>query len=289
MRLSHVAKHLQEHVSDSSRIRILKDFELVLQVEGSSWIYSQKSGGSLEIPAGCVAFIPHNYPHAWGADAGSHIALHFDFHANPRIQAMKNFRYTEQKVSRAPLRFVPQFELTWPNPQHPILIPLVTRIHNLDLWKQRLLPLTELWIRRTHHTLSAQLLFQETLCWALRTLSEDAASSGIKTSDETDLALLALLQTLENTPHERPSIDELAARVHMGLTAFRAAFFKATGRPPRQYLEERHIERAARAIVETNRKLYEIAHSEGYDDPYHFSRIFKRVMGVSPRVYRQSR
>jgi len=27
----------------------------------------------------------------------------------------------------------------------------------------------------------------------------------------------------------------------------------------------------------------------GYDDPYYFSRLFKKVMGLSPSQYRQSR
>ncbi|HYF51094.1 MAG TPA: helix-turn-helix transcriptional regulator, partial [Planctomycetota bacterium] len=144
------------------------------------------------------------------------------------------------------------------------------------------------WMRRAHLTLSAQLLFHETIGWALRTLSEDAAYAGLRVPDDADPRILNLLRELENGPPERPSVDELARRAHMGLTAFRDAFQKATGRPPRQYLEERRIERAARALVETNRKLYEIAEAEGYDDPYHFSRIFRRVMGVSPRQYRRS-
>jgi AraC family transcriptional regulator of arabinose operon len=50
------------------------------------------------------------------------------------------------------------------------------------------------------------------------------------------------------------------------------------GRPPGRYLEERRIERAARALVETNLKILRIADAEGYSDPYHFSRVFRRLM-----------
>jgi AraC-like DNA-binding protein len=72
----------------------------------------------------------------------------------------------------------------------------------------------------------------------------------------------------------------------MGITAFRAAFEQTMGRPPHKYFEERRIERAARALVETDHKIVKVAEAEGYDDPYHFSRVFVRVMGVSPRAYR---
>jgi AraC-like DNA-binding protein len=30
-----------------------------------------------------------------------------------------------------------------------------------------------------------------------------------------------------------------------------------------------------------------VARDLGYEDPYHFSRVFKRIMGVSPEQYRR--
>ena len=69
--------------------------------------------------------------------------------------------------------------------------------------------------------------------------------------------------------------------------AAREAFRRATGSNPRVALEERRIEQAALALLETDRRVWEIARAAGYDDPYHFSRVFKRVVGFSPRAYRQ--
>ena len=39
----------------------------------------------------------------------------------------------------------------------------------------------------------------------------------------------------------------------------------------------------------TEDTVAEIAARLGHDDPYYFSRLFKRVMGVSPQRYRQER
>ncbi|MBS1879668.1 MAG: helix-turn-helix transcriptional regulator [Actinobacteria bacterium] len=85
----------------------------------------------------------------------------------------------------------------------------------------------------------------------------------------------------------RPSVARLAALAHMSEASFRAAFARTTGSSPRRYLEEQRMEQAARALVETDRTVTEISHAVGYEDPYHFSRVFRRVNGVSPRGYRR--
>lgn len=48
------------------------------------------------------------------------------------------------------------------------------------------------------------------------------------------------------------------------------------------------MERAALALVDTNLPVTEISREMGYPDPYHVSRVFRRVMGQSPRLHRQT-
>jgi len=86
--------------------------------------------------------------------------------------------------------------------------------------------LTLLYSRRVENSLDGQLLFAETLGWALRTLAEDAqAAAGAP--EPAHPRILALLREFETDPVARPSVSELAARAHMGLTAFREAFHRA--------------------------------------------------------------
>jgi hypothetical protein len=70
---------------------VIQDYEIVLQLEDSSWIWSQTQNGSFDIRPGEVAFIPPNYAHAWGANSGSHLAVHFDLHAQPTLSALETF------------------------------------------------------------------------------------------------------------------------------------------------------------------------------------------------------
>lgn len=48
----------------------------------------------------------------------------------------------------------------------------------------------------------------------------------------------------------------------------------------------RRLERAAVLLSETDMSVTEIAHAPGFFDCAHFSRLFKRKMGVVPRAYR---
>ena len=48
----------------------------------------------------------------------------------------------------------------------------------------------------------------------------------------------------------------------------------------------RRIELAKEYMRTTDKKMYEISHAVGFDDTGYFSRAFKKLVGVSPREYR---
>jgi AraC-like DNA-binding protein len=293
LRLAHITPIRQEDATHQAFLRTIGDFELVFQLEGTMWIWSAPDGGSVDLRAGEVAFIPPRFLHAWGNEPGRHIAVHFDLHANPRQTPESHLRYTDRAVTRKPLGYMPRFVLGEPldDPDAPpLVLPLVTKLRAPRLWHDHLDPLVELWSRRSVRSLSASLRASEVLGWALRTIAEDHADAERDEQSPIDAKILELVRALDHPGSEglgeRPAVDELARRVGMGLTAFRGAFLRTMGRGPRRYLEERRMERAARALAETDHKIIKIAEAEGYDDPYHFSRVFQRVMGVSPRGYR---
>ncbi|MBE7467166.1 MAG: helix-turn-helix domain-containing protein [Planctomycetes bacterium] len=294
LRLAHMSTSSAENATQRARVRELLDFELVLQLDGAGWIWVDEPAGSVEIRPGQLAFFPPGFRHGWANAPGSHLAVHFDFHAQPELEHPAHIRYYDQSHTRAPLDVRPVFELAREkDTQECWRIPMVTDVRDPRTWRERLEPLCTLYSLRAHKTLAAQARVAEALGWAWRTLVEDAASSATEGARgaAADPRILALLRDLDrpNGPFQarRPSVEELAERTELGQTAFRAAFLEATGRSPRTYLEERRIERAARMLLETERSIYAIGRAEGYDDPYHFSRAFKRVLGTSPRQYRR--
>ena len=83
-------------------------------------------------------------------------------------------------------------------------------------------------------------------------------------------------------------VDSLAAMENKSPTAFRSAFKAHTGVSPNEYIILQRISEACSLLSRTDKNISEIAKAVGYEDPYYFSRIFKKKVGMSPFRYRQN-
>ncbi|WP_126246143.1 AraC family transcriptional regulator [Chitinophaga rhizosphaerae] len=68
---------------------------------------------------------------------------------------------------------------------------------------------------------------------------------------------------------------------------FSMLFQKETGMSPINFFINLKMQKACEYIELTNLKLHEIASRLGFDEPSYFSRVFSKVMGVSPSAYRR--
>jgi len=55
---------------------------------------------------------------------------------------------------------------------------------------------------------------------------------------------------------------------------------------PHQWIELQRIRFAAERLLQSRMKIYEIAEELNYSDSFHFSRTFKRLVGISPAQFR---
>jgi AraC family transcriptional regulator len=53
-----------------------------------------------------------------------------------------------------------------------------------------------------------------------------------------------------------------------------------------QFITRQRVTRAQQLIRETPRSLIEIALEVGYTSPSHFAQVFRRVVGVTPKEFR---
>ena len=67
-----------------------------------------------------------------------------------------------------------------------------------------------------------------------------------------------------------------------------AIFRKKTGHTPIAFVNLMRVKSACRMLTETDMKINTICHKVGFQDPYYFSRIFTKLMGISPSAYRSS-
>ena len=62
-------------------------------------------------------------------------------------------------------------------------------------------------------------------------------------------------------------------------------FKRYTKETPYQMLTRLKVTYAANLILRENLSVKQVGAQVGFDDPYHFSRVFKRVNGLSPKRY----
>lgn len=55
-----------------------------------------------------------------------------------------------------------------------------------------------------------------------------------------------------------------------------------------EYITQKKISRAKVLLLEKDRKIYEVAEQLGFESAFYFSKVFKKVEGVSPRDYVRS-
>jgi len=85
---------------------------------------------------------------------------------------------------------------------------------------------------------------------------------------------------------EMLSLQEMAASVNLSASHFSFLFKKSTGFPPIEYLNHLKVQEACQYLLFTDLRIKEIANKLGIEDPYYFSRMFTKVIGVSPGTYR---
>jgi AraC-like DNA-binding protein len=72
--------------------------------------------------------------------------------------------------------------------------------------------------------------------------------------------------------------------------AYLCRLFRSHGYPsPYSYLVRKKITKAAEWLAVEGCRVQEAARRAGFPDPYHFSRVFKREMGQSPRAFARRR
>jgi len=88
--------------------------------------------------------------------------------------------------------------------------------------------------------------------------------------------------------HEQISIDSISKSTGMSRRNFDRRFKKAVGVSPLAYLQQTRIDTAQDLLKNSNLSVSEIMYQVGYQDTAHFSRLFKKKNGTTPRQYRST-
>jgi transcriptional regulator GlxA family with amidase domain len=88
-------------------------------------------------------------------------------------------------------------------------------------------------------------------------------------------------------PGTRLSVEDLADRMSMSVRNFERVFTREVGRTPSQYVLQMRVEAARRQLERTDRALKQVASAAGFGSVDVMRRAFVRLLGITPRRYRE--
>ena len=138
--------------------------------------------------------------------------------------------------------------------------------------------------RRNPSESKAQLLAISIVSLALNRLPP-----GILRFAERDSRISRACRDLRENPGYSWSNSELAERYGLSADAFTRRFRQIVGITPYHYLQTIRYALAAQLLESTDLSIGEVCERIGVNDPFHFSREFKRFHERSPSLYRAER
>ena len=106
-----------------------------------------------------------------------------------------------------------------------------------------------------------------------------------KANAEKDIVEQAIHYMRENIEN-RIMLAEVLRYVGYSQSHFSTVFKKKTGMSPLSYFNRLKVEHACKLLKTTDLKVNMICYKVGIEDPLYFSRLFSKVMGMSPTDYR---
>ncbi|WP_206483960.1 AraC family transcriptional regulator [Thalassotalea sp. G2M2-11] len=122
---------------------------------------------------------------------------------------------------------------------------------------------------------------------ALSFLALQLRASAFNKASNFDLE--AIENLMRNNLHQELNLDVLAHYSQLSKFHFAKKFKDLTDTSPIQHFINLKIQHACFQLDNSEDTIKSIAESIGYNDPYYFSRLFKKVVGMSPKQYRDSR
>ncbi|WP_281388075.1 helix-turn-helix domain-containing protein [Puniceicoccus vermicola] len=96
-------------------------------------------------------------------------------------------------------------------------------------------------------------------------------------------------EILDTRYHETLDLSDLAAEIYISADHLRHLFKQNLGESPLHYLIRKRLDVACELLTFTDLPVQEIAAQVGLENPYYFSRLFKKRLGKTPSEYRQEK
>ncbi|RUO44467.1 AraC family transcriptional regulator [Aliidiomarina taiwanensis] len=246
------------------RRRVHTDYLMIFCHAGRGRYRAGKHKGHL-LP-GQVLFLKKGVAHIYQADSQQPWSIYWAHFAGDQVESFMDYLGISATSSE---------------PAHPHGNPVLT----LQNWRALLSDVTQL-LNLQHERLNFD---KGVLAAALlrKLLSELPLMARPKQADRKEFNLSSLQRFMRDNSHKSLELNELAEFTGLSRYHFSKKFRQTTGDSPVNYFTRMKMEQAAQMLREGEQTIRQISQTLGYDDPYYFSRLFKKHQGLAPSFYRQ--
>ena len=110
----------------------------------------------------------------------------------------------------------------------------------------------------------------------------------VKQAGENDPIAQSINFMLENLSRKL-KLGDIAKETGLSASHYSRLFLNRTGHPPIDYFIQLKIQRACRLLDNNGWMIADVSREAGFDDQFYFSRVFRKVMDMSPAEYRKRR
>ncbi|MBI4976274.1 MAG: helix-turn-helix transcriptional regulator [Spirochaetes bacterium] len=101
-------------------------------------------------------------------------------------------------------------------------------------------------------------------------------------------AIMSICEQVKRDPAGDYSVDGFCETSGMSRSTLCRLFKKHYGMSPMEFVIRERIERAAVLLTTTSLPIADAGEESGIADQYYFSKLFKRMKGMTPRAYRET-
>ncbi len=83
-------------------------------------------------------------------------------------------------------------------------------------------------------------------------------------------------------------LEQIAAKHHISMSTLRRLVRRSSGYPLHEYIHRLKMAEAKKLLLNTSLQVKEISGMLHYNDPFYFSRLFKKYMGIAPQLCRSN-
>jgi YesN/AraC family two-component response regulator len=121
----------------------------------------------------------------------------------------------------------------------------------------------------------------------LSELIDNSNINGVEQKYPKDIYIRKAVEYITNNYARNITVRDIADYLCISRNYFCSIFKKAIGKPSQEYLIQYRMDKACEYMYNNDLSISDISHSVGYEDPFTFSKVFKKTKGLSPKQYRQ--